>query len=78
MNEDCPFKDLGALAFPALLRNNAAREVTLTGHMRDVCAVEFSSGASSQSLVISSGHGRLVKVWDYERKECLFTVSAFI
>jgi len=52
-----------------------ARKVSLTGHSRDILWVEFCS--SGRSLVATSCNAYLVKVWNYETGQCLFTIRDF-
>ncbi|CAJ1394513.1 unnamed protein product [Effrenium voratum] len=47
---------------------------TLTGHQRGVNCVEYSPGGE-KPYIISGSDDRTVKIWDYQTKQCIQTLS---
>lgn len=47
---------------------------TLTGHQRGVNCVEYSPGGE-KPYIVSGSDDRMVKIWDYQTKQCIQTLS---
>lgn len=53
---------------------NSAAHFTLTGHQRGVNCVEYAAGGEKPYL-ISGSDDRTVRIWDYQTKHCIQTLS---
>lgn len=53
---------------------NAAAHFTLTGHQRGVNCIEYAVGGEKPYL-ISGSDDRTVRIWDYQTKHCIQTLS---
>jgi len=53
---------------------NAAAHFTLTGHMKGVNCVEYAP-TGEKPYLISGSDDRTVRIWDYQTKQCIQTLS---
>lgn len=55
--------------------NNSAAHFTLTGHQRGVNCIEYAP-TGEKPYLISGSDDQKVKIWDYQTKQCIQTLSS--